>query len=108
MQAKQPNNTLAHLFDQNYLAELQERQQLLKKAEVGTLFDKYKSYNEQNTTKVSHKKMLEQILLGLPLWLITLPKPDNCNQLDYIKCMTELDEELQCICARIQRSFNLQ
>lgn len=95
---------LAQMFDQQLLAELQNRQQALKKAEVGALFDKYKA--AQTTNKASQQKMLEQIMLALPLWLLTLPKPTA--SLDYIKCMSEIDEDLQIILRRVRRSFELE
>lgn len=94
---------LSQIFDQCFLSQLQERQQHIKKAEVGSLFDKYKSV--QGTSKASQQKMLAQIMLALPLWLMTLPKP--ANQLDYIKCLTEIDEDLQLLLQRVQRSFDL-
>jgi hypothetical protein len=95
---------LAQIFDQQFLTELQDRQQVLKKSEVGALFDKYKG--AQTTTKASQQKMLEQIMLALPLWLMTLPKP--AGTMDYIRCMTEIDEDLQSALRRIRRSFELE
>lgn len=98
------SDQLAQMFDQRYLTDLQDRQQVLKKAEVGALFDKYKG--AQTTTKASRQKMLEQIMLALPLWLMTLPKPSDA--MDYVRCMTDIDEDLQSALRRIRRSFDLE
>ena len=99
-------SSLLQMFDQQLLTELQTRQKVIKKGEVGALFDKYKAHSEQNNNKIAQQKMLEQIILALPLWLLTLPKP--ANQLDYIKCLTEIDDDLQSLLVRVRRSFELE
>jgi len=97
---------LLQMFDQQFLAELQNKQTVMKKSEVGALFDKYKAHSAEKNTKAAQQKMLEQIILALPLWLLTLPKPSK--QMDYIKCMTEVEEDLQSLLNRVRQSFELE
>jgi hypothetical protein len=95
-------------FNQLYIQQLQGRQELVKSNEVGALYDRYLNKNKERSSKTAQKKILEQILLALPLWLITLPPPENLSPLDYIKFITEIDEDLQAVHDRIKTSFDLQ
>ena len=100
------DTSLSQMFDQQFLADLQNKQKIIKKSEVGALFDKYKANTAQSNGKAAQQKMLEQIILALPLWLLTLQKP--IDQLAYIKCMTEIEEDLQSILNRVRSSFELE
>jgi len=107
MEKKQHSKNFVQQFNQLYLKQLQERQESVKANEVGALFDRYQEKNAAATSKDQKKKVVEQILLALPLWLITLTPPDGMTALEYVKCITDIDEELQIISERVKSSFDL-
>jgi hypothetical protein len=92
-------------FQQLYLQELQQRQIHVKPNEIGALFDKYKE--KHTSTKEHANKTLEQILLSLPLWIISQEKPSHLSATDYVRFVNNIDDEILVLRELLKTSFNL-
>ena len=94
-------------FQQWYLEDLQGRQTCIKPNELGRLRDCYKQVHESKITETNYpQKHLEQCLLSLPLYLISQPKPSHLTQLQYIRLILMVDEEMSYLKEQLGSSFN--
>jgi len=100
-----PSDAFVNTFQQLYLQELHQRQTYVKPDEIGMLYDRYK---EKHAGPKDHaQKTLEQILLALPLWLISQGKPSQLSPTDYIRFINSIDDEMRVLRDLLRTSFNL-
>ena len=100
-----PSSAFVSTFKQLYLQELQSRQTQVTPSEVGALYDKYK---EKHANPKEHApKTLEQILLALPLWLVSQDKPSHLSQTEYIRLVNSVEEEMLVVHELLKTSFNI-
>lgn len=82
-------------FKQLYLSDLQKELKYVQPSEFGSLYDRYKLKHSGDPSKEYSKKTIEQILIALPLWILSQDRPDDMSETQYIRTMHEIGEELK-------------
>ena len=95
-------------FRELYLRYLQEKQVTLQPSEFKGLYARYLARNTEHPASPAQEKILEQIMLGIPLWLLSQQCPENLSQLAYIRLVNDISDDLLVIHTRIRSSFGFE
>lgn len=95
-------------FQEVYLRYLQENQNFLHPSEFKDLYERYLARNAEPSSSAAQQKILEQIMLAIPLWLLTRPPAGNVSSLEYIRLIHDISDDLLAIHTRIKSSFGFE
>jgi hypothetical protein len=98
------DSTAIESFKQIMLSDIQNTQVYIRPEEVGVLYNQYKA--RHTSAQINSMKTLEQILIGLPLWLLSQQKPSHQSDIDFIRTILQIQEELSHIAELLESLFN--
>jgi hypothetical protein len=78
-------------FQQLQLADLQRKLLHLSPEELAQLRDRYKAQHE----KFRRDRTLEQVLIAIPLWILTQRKPDHMSEVDYMRLALNVQDTVE-------------